>query len=180
MPRGHSSLFDGPHALLPRALTQYVLPPLSNRGLVLGMGGGCDVFAAYALSQAWSQQEVGSCILYGNCIGQRTLADDHEKLGPHLFCCPPSVAALQAGDEAYGTTRLEQSVPRGVEGSPLLFMVPSKGGRDADIERVTAANTEAICDSLRQLNVDIVLAVDLGGDSLTGGVDFDGGEPYLI
>ena len=51
----------------------YSLPPLgpSSRALVLGMGGGCDVFAAYSIAQLWGEQ--ASChesavVLYGNAV----------------------------------------------------------------------------------------------------------------
>ena len=36
-----------------------------------------------------------------------------ERLTEALFSCPPERVPLARGDEAYGSTRLEQSVPRG-------------------------------------------------------------------
>jgi len=165
-------LYDG---LLPRAMPTFAMPSLASprRGLVLGMGGGCDVFAAYAIAQAWAAQEKSE-VLYANCIGARKLPDDHVPITPHLYRLAPAAVPLEPGDEAYGSTRLENSVPRGPDGSPLLFIVPRKGGDGAVLEEVTAENEEAICGAISALRLNYIIAVDLGGDSLTGGVDFEG------
>ena len=170
-------LYDG---LLPRELPHFTLPSLESpcRGLVLGMGGGCDVFAAFALARAWAGGVSGE-VLYGNCISPRPLPNGHTLITPHLVRCPPDIVALTPGDEAYGSTRLEESLPRGPDGSPLLFVVPSKGGGDATVEEVTRENSAAMGTALTALNLDVILAVDCGGDSLTGGLDFVGGEHEL-
>ena len=82
---------------------------------------------------------------------------------------------LCPGDEGYGSTRTECSVdPRGPEGAPFLFVVPKDGKSGLSIEEVTKANGDAIASALKALRVDQALAVDLGGDSLTGGLDFRG------
>ena len=61
------AFYDG---LLPRALPTFSLPVLKSteRGLVIGMGGGCDVLGALAVAQAWQQvSEPGATIIFGNC-----------------------------------------------------------------------------------------------------------------
>ena len=165
------------HGLLPRVVPPFVLPSLSanQRGLVLGMGGGCDGFAAFALAQKWGSAVEGP-VLYGNCIGQRAMPDDHEQIADHLWCGPAEPRALAPGDEAYGSTRLELSIPRGVDGSPLLFVVPRHTGPVAE---ASAENQVALCGALRAMRIDSVVAVDLGGDSLTGGIDFKGSDPEM-
>ena len=65
-----AALYDG---LLPRAMPQFTLPQLSpgERALVVGMGGGCDVFAATALARKWKAQHQSSpetTVLFANCI----------------------------------------------------------------------------------------------------------------
>ena len=160
--------------LLPRSIPRFQLPTLgdSSRALVLGMGGGCDVFAAAAVASIWAAESPSAAVFFGNCIGDRRLPDDHACIAPHLHRVPALVKPLEAGDEAYGSTRLEQSVPRGADGSPFLFVLP-KDGRDASsIEEMSALNTAALSGALAALRVDQVLAVDLGGDSLSGGRDF--------
>ena len=156
----------------------YSLPPLgpSKRALVLGMGGGCDVFAAFAIAQLWSEQE--SChesavVLYGNAVSpvlDTMQNNDHPILLPNvLYSCETDVKPLRQGDGGYGTTALEQSVPRGPEGSPLLVVVPRKSGA---LEEVSAVNCDSIHAALRRLKVDAIVCVDCGGDSLTGGRNF--------
>ncbi|EOD39466.1 hypothetical protein EMIHUDRAFT_199930 [Emiliania huxleyi CCMP1516] len=163
-------LYDG---LLPRALSIFELPSLRSgqRGIVIGMGGGCDVLGALAFAQAWEARSPGATVLFANCVSPRPMPS-HEQLAPHLWRCPPNVVPLAAGDGCYGSTRLEQSLPRGAEGSPFLLVVPEDGKGPSSVEEVTRANTGAITSSLARLRVDAILAVDLGGDSLTGGVDF--------
>uniref|UniRef100_A0A6V2MKT9 Uncharacterized protein n=1 Tax=Emiliania huxleyi TaxID=2903 RepID=A0A6V2MKT9_EMIHU len=156
------------------------------------MGGGCDVLGALAFAQAWEARSPGATVLFANCVSPRPMPS-HEQLAPHLWRCPPNVVPLAAGDGCYGSTRLEQSLPRGAEGvasgspgrlaschrppcrpagSPFLLVVPEDGKGPSSVEEVTRANTGAITSSLARLRVDAILAVDLGGDSLTGGVDF--------
>lgn len=168
------SLYD---ALLPRALPAFVLPVLKSgqRALVIGMGGGCDVIAAFALAQNWKASAPhGATVMYSTCVSPRPMPVGHEQLASHLWRCPMEVVPLVPGDEAYGSTRIEQSLPRGPEGSPLLFVVPRDGKSGGTVEEITAANSAAIGESLARLRVDTVLAVDFGGDSLTGGIDFTG------
>eukprot|EP00928_Gymnodinium_smaydae_P045828 TRINITY_DN30502_c0_g1_i1.p1 TRINITY_DN30502_c0_g1~~TRINITY_DN30502_c0_g1_i1.p1 ORF type:complete len:311 (+),score=43.46 TRINITY_DN30502_c0_g1_i1:143-1075(+) len=169
------------HGLLPRDLPLYKLPELTltSRALVIGMGGGCDVFAAVSLAARWqSESPEGAKVLSANCISERPLPDDHEPLVPGaLYKIPSTPVALVVGDEAYGSTRLECSVdPRGPEGSPFLIVVPKDGKSGLKLEEVTSANSDAVKSALDYLKVDRVIAVDLGGDSLTGGKDFQGGS----
>ena len=107
-------LYDG---LLPRALSIFELPSLRSgqRGIVIGMGGGCDVLGALAFAQAWEARSPGGTVLFANCVSPRPMPS-HEQLAPHLWRCPPNVVPLAAGDGCYGSTRLEQSLPRGAEG----------------------------------------------------------------
>mmetsp|Transcript_35519 Transcript_35519/g.82942 ORF Transcript_35519/g.82942 Transcript_35519/m.82942 type:complete len:311 (-) Transcript_35519:187-1119(-) len=161
--------------LLPRVLPAFRLPRLeaSSRALVLGMGGGCDVFAAAAFAELWQTENPRSVVLFGTCTGTRPMPEDHTPMSAHLIRLPPKVAPLEPADEGYGSTRLECSVPRGAEGSPLIFVVPRTGKDEGTVEQITAYNTAAMLESLERLRLDQVLAVDLGGDSLTGGADFE-------
>ena len=137
------AFYDG---LLPRALPTFSLPVLKSteRGLVIGMGGGCDVLGALAVAQAWQQvSEPGATIIFGNCVSPRPMPEDFVQLGPHLWRCPAEVVPLQPADGAYGSARIEQSLPRGAEGSPLLFIIPrnGKGSPPPALADVTAANS---------------------------------------
>mmetsp|Transcript_48273 Transcript_48273/g.151723 ORF Transcript_48273/g.151723 Transcript_48273/m.151723 type:complete len:328 (+) Transcript_48273:65-1048(+) len=163
------------HGLLPRPLGRFALPALAagRRALVLGMGGGCDVIAALALARAWEQVAgPGATVLYATCISPRPLAEDNDRVAEHLWRCRPERRPLQRGEEGYGGTLIEQSLPRGPDGSPYMFVVPRDGKNGGSVEAATAENSAALAGSLEALRVETVLAVDLGGDSLTGGIDF--------
>lgn len=173
-----SDTYDG---LLPRALPRFMFPPLSatSRAIVIGMGGGCDVFAAGVMCKLWKSQpstESGATVLFANCVGPRPLPEDHEPLTPHLYRLPCEPVPLVPGDEAYGSTRLELSMDRGDEGSPYLLVVPKDGKSGLTLNEVYAANSAALAEALRHLGIEFAVAVDLGGDSLTGGSDYEGGN----
>lgn len=141
-----------------------------QRILVLGMGGGCDIFAAYALARQLAQIHAASTVLYGNCVGRREMVGC-VKVSDFLWSTPEKVVPLKPGDQAYGSVRLELSCPRGPEGSPLLFVVP---GRRGEIERITAENLAAVVPALGAVSPDLIVGVDCGGDSVTGGIDWRG------
>ena len=54
-------------------------------------------------------------------------------------------------------------------------MVPAKSG---DLAQASAANCAALSSSLQLLQAQMLVGVDMGGDSLTGGKDFDS-DPEL-
>lgn len=147
--------------------------------LVVGMGGGCDVFMAYTIANEVlnSKSDTGS-VMYANCISERKqgVPDDHITLIPNaLYTVPPGEPRpLQKGENTYGTTLLEQSVPRGPQGSP--FLIEIKGHKQVqsseDVEKLTLENTCRIEKVLDHLKIDLLFGVDCGGDSLTGGKDF--------
>lgn len=144
-----------------------------KRILTIGMGGGCDVFAAYGLASHLAKTaREDQTILYANCVGPRSL-EGHESVTEFLYRVPAEVKPLEPGTEAYGTTILEQSCPRGPEGSPFIFVVPASKG---EVDQVTQQNEAALGPAIQSLNLDLVLAVDCGGDSITGGLDFAKGQ----
>jgi diadenosine tetraphosphate (Ap4A) HIT family hydrolase len=144
----------------------------SKRILVLGMGGGCDVFAAYALGKHISSLHPESTVMYANTKGAGTKGlDRFHKITDCLFR-PPADFVPIAGDK-HGTCDLELGCPRGPEGSPLVFTLQARrGGRD--LSQLIAANADAVLLALQALQVDLVVGVDCGGDSISGGVDWQG------
>ena len=159
------------------------------RLLVLGMGGGCDVFAAFAIAQLLRGANPQAEVIYANCISPRALHGLIE-VREHLFRFhsgtpvplePPKrkpSGKLQYARN-HGTVLLEQSLPRAVNGSPFLLVVPHKefGASPlptASVEELTAANETALLDALTAIAPEMIFAVDCGGDAITGGVDFCG------
>ena len=175
--------------LLPRELPGYEPPLLKTleRALVIGMGGGCDVFAAWALAQHW-QQRTGRAgiVLYGSVCSPRhvykTMPDPVAAgcmhLAANLWQAPADETPLKVGDNAYGSVRLELSVPRGPGGSPFIFAVPHGDPSKDDmmgmsLEQAEAANNKSLHASLAALGPLVhIIAIDCGGDSLTGGTHF--------
>lgn len=150
--------------------------------LVLGMGGGCDIFAAFAVTKHMETEVAArggpaTTLLYAACTGPRRDTDGWEPLasaGGSLLRATSPATELSPGGH-YGTLNLERSCPRGPEGSPFLLFVP---GRKGSVERVTRQNQDAMLPALAALQLDFIVAVDCGGDSLTGGKDFEG-DPAL-
>lgn len=144
-----------------------------ERILVLGIGGGCDVFAAYALSKHIGQLHRKATVLYGNTktFGkrQKPAALRLVQKMEYLWSVPKDVVPIVA--EGKGFCALELGCPRGPEGSPLIFVLPA---HSKDLEERTAENVDAVVSALQSLHVDLVVGVDCGGDSISGGVDWQG------
>jgi len=149
----------------------------SSRILVIGMGGGCDVFSAYAvylsLSKMFGQEHD---ILYANSKSAKFLKSDlegHENITEGLYKVPPQQIILEKGsDESlYGTSKLTQSLPRHTNGSPYIFVLPTES---KDLAIATRENQEGMKKAFNILNTDFIIGVDTGGDSITGGMDWEG------
>lgn len=128
---------------------------------------------------------------FGNCISPRKL-DGHPRVSPHIYGVPAHGVPIDPSVTNYGTTLTEQSLPAGpfvsggegwdgVEGSdlvsPILCVVPCKTGNP---DECTVTNKGALVPELQSLGFDWVVGIDAGGDSLTGGIDFQaGGSPEL-
>ena len=171
----------------PQATWHWPTTNAGERVLVIGMGGGCDVFAAMAVArQLEAKAKAGSTILFGSAIGTRAIGHDLEHVALHLWSCLDTVRALEREEEAYGSTLLEQSCPRGAEGSPYILMLPGSSAKssitgDDDVgeagESAMRANIAAVHDALDTLRITSLVAVDTGGDSLTGGKEFANSDP---
>jgi len=152
--------------------------------LVIGMGGGCDVFMAYSMAQLLRPQCQAQDILYANCTGERPISGEFQPLLPGvLYGAPEHVRKVQRGERTYGTTLLEQSVPRILHEepngssrycSPLVLLFRDATGVDSKqkVLDLSAHNASRLSTALDKLGVDYVVGIDCGGDSLSGGKDF--------
>eukprot|EP00754_Rhynchopus_humris_P001886 Rhum_TRINITY_DN11070_c0_g2::Rhum_TRINITY_DN11070_c0_g2_i1::g.42195::m.42195 len=157
-------------------------PRLAGRRiLVLGMGGGCDVFAAYAVAKMLEEEAAGdggapAAVAYGACTGPRPMGPDAVDVGGRgeLFrFAGASATPLEPGARGYGQVLLERSVPRCARtGSPLVVVVGKGGGEGDTVASVTAANGAVLRRAVEEAGAELVVGVDCGGDSLTGGVDW--------
>jgi len=153
------------------------LPKASCRILVIGMGGGCDIFSAYAvclsLSKIFGQDHD---IFYANTKSRSFLKSDldgHEKVTEELYKVPPKQIILDKGCDksCYGTSKLTQSLPRHSNGSPYILVLPTES---KDTVIATRENEAAMKKAFEILKTDFIIGVDTGGDSITGGLDWNG------
>jgi hypothetical protein len=121
-----------------------------KRVLVVGIGGGCDIISAYAIAELLEEMKP-STLVYANT--KRSCEGYLEQFRPHVFRVPRDVRALSRGLRVHGTTRIEQSVPRGHNGCPFVFhLVDDDDGR------------QRLQDEIEAFSFDIVVGVDTGGD----------------
>ncbi|MBI2566860.1 MAG: DUF1152 domain-containing protein [Candidatus Schekmanbacteria bacterium] len=133
----------------------FACPPLAGRKvLVLGLGGGSDIIAAYAVAHLLRASRPASMI-YAN-----TKKRDDGTLLPvtaHIsrVAAEPSSPA-EASGPIHGSTLIDRAVPRGDEGCPWIFLLGDSGSK-AEME---------LPGEIRQCGFDVVFGVDIGGDSL--------------
>jgi len=151
---------------------QFEFPDLTGKKvLVIGLGGGCDCLVAYAFAKDIVQPRTHCGItVYANTIGPRNMKG-HLQLAPYIYAAPPGEPVpVTPGDNCYSTTKIECSLPRGQEHSPLIFIVPQNKGND--IGQVFQHNKSSLLPDLALMGFDFIFGVDTGGDSLTGGIDW--------
>jgi len=148
----------------------------SSRILVIGMGGGCDIFMAYSIYLRLNKV-LGKKfdILYSNSKSAKFLKTDlgsHKEVTEGLWKLPPEQIVLEKGADKswYGTSKLSQSIPRHENGSPYIFILPSES-KDPAI--ATKENQEAMGKAFKTLEADFIIGVDTGGDCITGGMDWE-------
>jgi len=138
-------------------------PRLSGqRVLVVGIGGGSDAIMAYALA-AHLQHTAGASGIYGSTTRGHDLPATEAMLSasggvacaPYLWSLQGQPVALTSGQGAVpGSVTIDNSLPRGNDGSPLLCVLPASTDSDG---------LQALTASIRQLGVDRIFAVDAGG-----------------
>ena len=153
----------------------YLPEKAGSRILVLGTGGGCDILSAQAICEALQLRRPDLVFLLGNTISPRKGMSKCTTLdvkSGQLLCVNHHQPLEPENTGYYGTLRLEQSVfdvDQPLRG-PYLFVVPHQ--TKGKVEDILQAFGQYVTEALSHLQVDMVISVDNGGDSLTGGVDF--------
>lgn len=135
-----------------------------QRILCLGIGGSLDVVAAASVADELSAAYTDATVLFG-VVDLHTNLEGWEATGHG--CMHRRPAEMPAGLSAAQRSRAEWQLLPGPEGSPLLFRLPQLWGRSP--EDLIVANEKAIVPGLLSLSLDAILAVDVGGDSVTAG-----------
>jgi hypothetical protein len=128
-----------------------------RRVLVAGVGGGCDIISAYAVAQTLKGQKP-ALLIYANT--KRGVDNTLEQIAPNVSRVPKQVVELTSElAQEYGKTWIDQSVPRGDDGCPLIFSLP--------------ANESDVMAFIRGLKTrygfDLIISVDTGADSIVSG-----------
>ena len=89
--------------------------------LITGMGGGCDVFSAYALFTALRSKLPGTQLLFGNCTGNRPSLSAHRQLTPCLYAVARHCEIRAGNNGYYGSTALEESLFQEVRTPGILL-----------------------------------------------------------
>jgi hypothetical protein len=141
---------------------------VSDRILVLGMGGGADVILACAFAEQIRANHRGVQVITSSCIGPRETVGCVPVLPstPHILRMPIQHVPVERGMKMHGTIKLEMSIPRMTCGSPYLIVLPS----------ILEKENAVLAPEILALNCNVVIGLDFGGDSVTGGVDIVNGD----
>jgi hypothetical protein len=132
--------------------TPFVFPGVADqRVLVLGLGGGCDVITAFAVSRLLDFEKARA-VIYANT--KTSGVGRADAVTEHIRRVPGPQREPSRRKEGHGTTRIDQTVPRGPEGCPWIFLL--------DHDRAEADLVGEVC----SLGFDLVFGVDTGGDSI--------------
>jgi hypothetical protein len=125
-------------------------PDVSGKSvLVHGLGGGCDVITAFAVSLQFGP---AARILYGNTkVGG---VGPVREVTPHIVTPATPAPAPGVRPGGCGTAAIDHSTPRDAHGSPLIVRLGGEGTEPALVEEV------------RSLGFDLLVGVDAGGDSV--------------
>lgn len=127
--------------------------------LIIGMGGGADVMAACALANQVAAINPTIPVLTATTVGPRPLPDC-VALSANLYKMPPTVIPVDGKANMHGTVKLELSIPRRARGDPYLMVVDDK-----------VDGIRSLAEQIAALKCNVIIGVDLGGDSVTGGME---------
>ena len=117
---------------------------------VLGLGGGCDIITAYAVSTLLDG--TSARIIYGNTKTGKV--GPVEEVTPHVVRVASPVAEPGQKVRGCGKAAIDHAMPRNAHGSPWIIRLE---GEEAE---------RALVGEIRSLAFDLIVGVDAGGDSI--------------
>jgi hypothetical protein len=131
--------------------TPFTFPEVAGRNVfVLGLGGGCDIITAYAVSTLLDG--TSARIVYGNTKTGKV--GPVEEVTPHVVRVASTLPEPGSKPQGCGKAALDHSVPRNPNGSPWIVRLE---GEEAE---------RALVGEIRSLGFDLIIGVDAGGDSI--------------
>ena len=89
--------------------------------LVLGLGGGSDIISAYIVAKLIRLRAKAKSIIYGNTKTRNN--GTLEMITEHIGRLPKEQSQADPGGRILGTYRIDQTLPRGDEGCPWIFIL---------------------------------------------------------
>jgi hypothetical protein len=133
--------------------TAFYFPDVAGQKvLVLGLGGGCDIITAYAVSRLLDFEKA-TAVIYAN-TKQAGVTRTGTDVTEHIRRVAGPQLEVARRKEGHGKTRIDQTVPRGPEGCPWIFMLEDERAE------------EDLVGEVGSLGFDLILGVDTGGDSI--------------
>lgn len=130
----------------------FAFPDVADKNvLVIGLGGGCDIITAFAVSKLLNT--AAARIVYAN-----TKTDSVGPLlaiTPHIGNVNSPIPEPGCKPKGCGKAAIDHAMPRNEHGSPWIIRLA-----DETAERELPAE-------IRSLGFDLLLGVDAGGDSIT-------------
>lgn len=148
----------------------------SKRIFVIGIGGGSDIVGAYAISRITQNSNPISIISYGLCISYKNDYSGFTKLNENLYV--RSIEHIENPDELHTSLALAIKMKEydTAIGAPFLIARPPKYDKLKNQFSVSDYHVmvkNSFENAINVINPDLIIAVDLGGDSLTCGVEDD-------
>lgn len=121
---------------------------IGKRILIVGVGGGCDIISAFALAEMLKNCGPAK-LVYANT--KTRIQENLERVSAHILRVPERRISLSTHLHTHGTTLIDQSVPRGDDGCPLILELPKDEDHCAELVA-----------ELQGMSFDMVLSVDTG------------------
>ncbi len=146
----------------------------SNKIFVLGIGGGSDVVGAYSIARLIQQLNSQTQLSYGLCVSQKNDYTGFKLLNDNLF--QRSTEHIENPDELHTSLALVlkmRKFDKGLE-PPYLLSRPAKYDKlknELSIADYNLLVKRAFENAINYIKPELILAVDMGGDSLTCGME---------
>jgi hypothetical protein len=129
----------------------FTFPSVTGKNVfVLGLGGGCDIITAFAVSKLLDSS--AAKIIYGNTkVGN---VGPVEAITPHIVRVASPEPTPGQRPRGHGKAAIDHSVPRNAHGCPWIVRLDDE------------AAERAIVGEIRSLSFDLIIGIDAGGDSI--------------
>lgn len=149
---------------------KYNFPTMGNKKvLVVGIGGGSDVVGAFGIARFLQESNPNAKISYAVSVSPKTNYEGFEKLSDWLYK-RKNHNKLEIADELHHTLSLVVKMQEFDKNEQPLLIVRPKYKEKLTVKEHQEQVTIVFKETLNILNTDVIIAVDGGGDSLTGGV----------